>query len=479
MAETFFGITDTGKMRDNNEDAFIAQKAMNDKFIIACVIDGVGGYTGGEVAASIAKDSILNYFSVQSGEVTSMMKEAFIHANEKINAEKQKVAEYDSMACVLTMAVIDVANNQFFYAHVGDTRLYLFRDQSLVKLSKDQSFVGFLEDSGRLSEEEAMNHPKRNEINKALGFGGQTNLPDDYIETGQSPFLPGDLLLLCSDGLTDLVNKTDISDILSKRISLKDKANTLVNLANEKGGKDNITVVLVQNEKKPIKQKATKPAIVVKKNKPLQKESKPVKEISIEAPATEVSKPKLQNNKGLIYFLALLSFVLVGVIVWLFLKDGTNKNVNSKGLTPIETERSPLENKLQNAINAMAGDTLILSDTAYPEPVILTGELFVEKDSLFIKADGNIILRTDSIFAGPALSISPKSKHIVLDGLVFNGFKVAIATHDKVLKLNKVRFINCLTPIQSSYTFPDDAIITGSIKDTSFQTDSLPNSLKN
>lgn len=478
MAETFFGITDTGKVRDNNEDAFIAQKVMNDQFIVACVIDGVGGYSGGEVAASIAKESILNYFSIPSGEITSMMKEAFIHANEKINAEKQKAAEYDSMACVLTMAVIDVANNQFFYAHVGDTRLYLFRDQSLVKLSKDQSFVGFLEDSGRLSEEEAMNHPKRNEINKALGFGGVTNLPDDYIETGQSPFLPGDLLMLCSDGLTDLVNKTDIADILSKKLPLKEKANTLVTLANEKGGKDNITVVLVQNEKKPLKQKATKPAIVVKKNKPLKKEFKPDKEIPVEAPATKILIPAQKNNKGLIYFLTILSLVLAGVIIWLFFKRESNDKINENGLAVIETERSPLENKLQNAINAMAGDTLILSDSAYPEPIILTGELFIEKDSLFIKAEGNLVLKSDSIFSGPAISISPKSKHIVLDGLVIDGFKVGIATHDKVLKLNKVRFINCLTPIQSSYNFPDDAVISGSIKDNSFQTDTLPNSLK-
>ena len=72
------------------------------------------------------------------------------------------------MACVLTLAMIDIDNNQFYYAHVGDTRMYLLRDQSLVKVTKDHSFVGFLEDSGRLSEKEAMSHPKRNEINKAL-----------------------------------------------------------------------------------------------------------------------------------------------------------------------------------------------------------------------------------------------------------------------------------------------------------------------
>ena len=104
------------------------------------------------------------------------------------------------MACVLTLAVVDIEKNKFYYAHVGDTRLYLFRDNTLVKVSKDHSFVGFLEESGRLTEEAAMQHPKRNEINKALGLGVKFSASDDYIETGESPFLPGDLLLLCSDG---------------------------------------------------------------------------------------------------------------------------------------------------------------------------------------------------------------------------------------------------------------------------------------
>jgi serine/threonine protein phosphatase PrpC len=109
------------------------------------------------------------------------------------------------------MALVDIANNKFYYTHVGDTRLYLFRD-SLVKVSRDHSFVGFLEDNGKLSEEAAMRHPKRNEINKALGFDAQI-ASKDYIETGESPFLPGDMLLLCSDGLTDMVNNSAITSI--------------------------------------------------------------------------------------------------------------------------------------------------------------------------------------------------------------------------------------------------------------------------
>ena len=110
-----------------------------------------------------------------------------------------------------------------------------------------------------------MNHPKRNEINKALGFNREITAEEDFIETGESPFLAGDILLLCSDGLSDMVNNAAITSILSGPGTLEARANELVAAANNNGGKDNITVVLVQNTTKPLKQKATKPAVIKKK----------------------------------------------------------------------------------------------------------------------------------------------------------------------------------------------------------------------
>src|SRR3569833_1301065 len=257
MTDQYFGITDTGKERTNNEDAFIARQGAGDKFIIGCVIDGVGGYEGGEVAAGLAREAILQRLEKPSGEVISMIIDCFDMANERIIVEKQRNKKYDMMSCVSTLAIADVANNQFYYAHVGDTRLYLLRDGSLIKISLDQSFVGFLEESGRLSEKEAMTHPKRNEINKALGVEAHLLKNTDYIETGQSPFLSGDLLLLCSDGLTDMVCSDEITGILTKDNALKEKGRQLVDAANRNGGRDIITVVLVHNNKTPQKHSAT------------------------------------------------------------------------------------------------------------------------------------------------------------------------------------------------------------------------------
>ncbi len=249
MADNLIGLTDTGRVRQNNEDAFIAERIQHGTFIIACVIDGVGGYAHGEVAAAIARQSILDHFTEPAHEPAARLRTALLLANERIFAEKQLNRAYNRMACVVTLALVDTENNQFLYAHIGDTRLYLLRDESLIKITKDHSFVGFLEDTGRLSEQAAMRHPKRNEIDKALGFTQYIEKPDDYIETGQSPFLPGDLLLLCSDGLTDLVPENEITAIVTGPGLLADRGKALIEAANEKGGQDNITVVLVYHDK--------------------------------------------------------------------------------------------------------------------------------------------------------------------------------------------------------------------------------------
>ncbi len=178
MAEYFYGITDKGKRREKNEDTFFAREIPGTQLLIAGVIDGVGGYQGGDIAAEIARSVILeksgNHFR---RNVIESLRQAIIAANVKINEAKKEEAGNDQMACVLTCVVVDKKNNICWFAHVGDTRIYLLRDHSLVKLSNDHSVVGFLEESGRLSEDEAMRHPRRNEINKALGFEKNISSP--------------------------------------------------------------------------------------------------------------------------------------------------------------------------------------------------------------------------------------------------------------------------------------------------------------
>jgi len=260
MTNSYFGATDTGRLRDNNEDAFIAREVGEGRYIAACVIDGVGGYDGGEIAAAVARDTINEVLSYPFEDAVKTLRSAMLFANERIFEEKEKNPEKSRMSCVLTAALVDMANNHFYYIHLGDTRLYLIRDSTLVKVTKDHSFVGFLEDSGRLTEEAAMRHPKRNEINKALGFDPEFHQKEDAFESGDSPFLPGDMLLLCSDGLTDMINREQIIGIAAGRGSIEEKVSRLIAAANEAGGRDNITVVLVQHRKEKKNHEATMPA---------------------------------------------------------------------------------------------------------------------------------------------------------------------------------------------------------------------------
>ena len=442
MAENFYGLTDTGKQRDNNEDAFFVLPVWANSCIAACVIDGVGGYEGGEVAAAIAKKTILHFLSQKRQDAITLMKQSFANAAKNIEQEKSKTGSNQQMACVLTMAIADAKTNQFYYAHVGDTRLYLFRDGGLIKITKDQSFVGMLEDTGRITEAAAMEHPKRNEIDKALGFSGEDYLADDYIETGASPFLPGDMLLLCSDGLTDLVTAAQMQNILSENNSLEQKTTALIDAANAAGGKDNITAVLVQNTKTPIKQKAKKPLLLKKQiTQPVQMQSE--NEEQIKPVQIVKAKPLLKSNRNQIavIFLSLLCLVLMGglgYLIWKQYKGEAAEKANSP------RQKNGGELRLQNLINATTGDTLHLSIADFGKEIIITDTIFVQRDSLYIT--GNVALVKDSSFAegGPAIFITQQCKWIVIDGIEMRHFSVGILCANKnALQIKNGNFINC------------------------------------
>jgi PPM family protein phosphatase len=476
MANNFFGLTDTGRQRDNNEDTFIAQKTGDGNFIIACVIDGVGGYVGGEVAAEIARETIIKDLSYIAGDITALLVNTFIDANKQIYDKKIADKELQSMACVLTLAVIDLENNQFYYAHVGDTRLYLLRDNSLIKISKDHSFVGFLEDSGRLSEEAAMDHPKRNEINKALGFDPHIAKDADFVETGHSPFLPGDMLLVCSDGLTDMVDKNLIKSIMTDTGTLEDKGTKLINAANNKGGKDNVTVVLAQNDKTPRVQNVTRP--VVSARAPEETVDPKHQPKLPDGPATVPVKQK--SNRGTVVILSILFLVFLCGFVWQYWLNQQLKHddVTPAIVKPLVKPKSAGEIKLLDTLSKLKGNILILSSADFKEPIILSDSIYIGRDSLYIKAKGKIVFKSDSGYKGPAFMLSPKSKYVVLDSVAFDGFKVGIATHNDALVLKYVQFNNCVAPVQTTYLFPDKQYVSGRLFGGMFTIDSLPKAIK-
>jgi serine/threonine protein phosphatase PrpC len=243
---SFYGNTDPGKLRTNNEDAFIAQAIWDNNHVLAVAIDGVGGYDGGEVAAEIARKTIVEYLEkYPNGERLDLLKQAVVEANNEIYKERKIQMQFANMSCVLTACLVETEKQQINMVHVGDTRLYQYHRNELKKLSHDHSLVGYREEIGDLTEDEAMNHPQRNIISKDVG-SEILQVNSDYIESKIFPLRANSSLLLCSDGLCDMLKSAEMLEVLQQNIPLNEKVQGLIDYANKKGGKDNVTVVLIE-----------------------------------------------------------------------------------------------------------------------------------------------------------------------------------------------------------------------------------------
>lgn len=240
-----YGNSDKGLIRTNNEDAFIVQTIWDTNHWLLVVIDGLGGYEGGEVAASIAKETILHSVEEMKGrDCLDAIMQSVTDANNAIFNQRNNKEGLGDMGCVVTAAILDLEKRQLNVAHVGDTRLYQLDSNGLSKLTHDHSFVGTLEDEGRISEDDAMNHPRRNLIDRTVGDDLKDIDTPKFIEAAVFPVFKGNQYLLCSDGLSDMITSAEIDSILQKKTNLKNKVNHLINSANNKGGKDNITVIV-------------------------------------------------------------------------------------------------------------------------------------------------------------------------------------------------------------------------------------------
>lgn len=242
-----YGSTDTGRCRKNNEDNFICQTVWDESHLLLAAIDGIGGYEGGEVASAIARDVIIDYVGHSSprSKLLDVIKQAVVEANNAIVRAKEDDARLAQMGCVVTAALIDVENRLLTMAHVGDSRLYSFHDGRLVKLSHDHSIVGYREEIGDLTEEEAMHHPQRNLIERSCGDVIHMFEDSDFIDAAIFPIADGETqFLFCSDGLSDMLRSDQIAAVLAAGLPVSDEVEMLIRQANEAGGKDNVTVVI-------------------------------------------------------------------------------------------------------------------------------------------------------------------------------------------------------------------------------------------
>src|SRR5580658_6196882 len=234
--------TDTGLVRASNEDRYW----IDDENGIFLVVDGVGGHVAGETAAETAVEVIREELRTAGGEGTTeeRVRWAIAAANNRIYTVARDSDDLRGMACVLTLAVVD--QSDVVIGHVGDSRLYLVWNGAIRKLTSDHSPVGEGEDAGELTEEEAMLHPRRNEVFRDVGTRPRAAGDDGFIEIRRCQFKPEAAFLLCSDGLSDVLPSAAIRDIVERyQGDPAEVACELVEAANEAGGKDNITALFV------------------------------------------------------------------------------------------------------------------------------------------------------------------------------------------------------------------------------------------
>jgi PPM family protein phosphatase len=236
MRLVFAAATDVGRMRKNNEDSYLSAKP------VAAVADGMGGHSAGEVASAIAIEELAALGERGPWEnetaATDDLKQAILRANRRIREMAASDRKLNGMGTTLVALLQD--GDMVHVANVGDSRGYLLRQGELSQVTIDHSLVQELVDDGRLSPEDAERHPQRSVITRALGID-----PEVEFDLFTYKLQVGDRLLLCSDGLSDVVEPTQIRNVLLRVRSPQKAARQLITVANEQGGPDNITVIVV------------------------------------------------------------------------------------------------------------------------------------------------------------------------------------------------------------------------------------------
>lgn len=225
-----FQATHVGKVRYNNEDALTVIEP--ETYVVA---DGMGGAQAGEVASQMLIDTVKSFLSKTPRTWDEkILAQAILLANDKILNTARRHEEYQGMGTTAT--ILSLEGKQSYFAHVGDSRLYLLRGDTFEQITEDHSYVETLVRRGELTAAEARVHPMKNVLTQAVG--ALTNL---YIDKGNFPTQDGDIFLLCTDGLTNMVDDADIKKILQ---TADNPADSLIAAALEAGGKDNITVIV-------------------------------------------------------------------------------------------------------------------------------------------------------------------------------------------------------------------------------------------
>ena len=239
-----YAKSDIGKVRDMNQDYFYISEPL-DETQVYILADGMGGYNGGEIASKLATTCAKNYLKnnfkdtpKDKESIMKLVKSSMEYANMVVYEKSQENKELEGMGTTLEICLI--YNNRVYIGHIGDSRIYRIRKDIIRKLTQDHSYVQKLVKDGTITKEEAEHHPKKNMLMKALGCNAFVE-PDVAVKG----FLKDDIILMGSDGLTNFVSQDDLYKTVKENIEFAPQK--LVDIANNNGGQDNITVVVIKN----------------------------------------------------------------------------------------------------------------------------------------------------------------------------------------------------------------------------------------
>lgn len=239
----FYSITDCGKQRERNEDFCVAK--LIGEYTVLILADGMGGHNGGETASQKAVETVFTFLSdslrekLLPGQIMLLLGDALEKANSEIFALSKENKRLSGMGTTAEVCII--SKGTAYIAHIGDSRVYKITGKKGIRqLTKDHSLVEYMVENGTITAEEASSHPQKNVITRALGIGPKTDADIFFEKLGKN-----DALLLCSDGLSNMIDEETILKVMSSPVSAEEIAKTLVRLANEAGGTDNITAIVL------------------------------------------------------------------------------------------------------------------------------------------------------------------------------------------------------------------------------------------
>ncbi len=342
--------TNVGKVRKANEDSMVVFETADFKAFVVC--DGMGGHVGGQVASQTAVTTIKEFLTNNSiNDPKEAIERSIVAANTAIINRTLLQPELTGMGSTCVMLVV-TKDGKVYFGHVGDSRIYIVANRRIIQLTKDHSFVQMLVDAGQITKEQAEHHPRKNEITNALGLQGM-QLPT----ISKDPIEPeaGNCFLLCSDGLTGMVDDKHIERVISDRnLRIQERAEKLIQMAYDNGGLDNITVELV--------------------------------EFALSKQDIDPSGTIDTKRKKWLWFMFPVIIVLVGLVTWLCIKKSNNTDLKRGKVEIAAVKDANKATSVKQADTPMQFFTEPVALNNAGSPVIVSIKEFSDNDAVLLSS---------------------------------------------------------------------------------------------